>query len=272
MPASSLLVRRVLVLVGALLLIDSVVLLASGRFHFGVVLPGLIGATFLLMARRWSALQRWRAPPAPRWRGWLWRAGWAGFFLWLASVALFFGLIGADHTVDTRKIGAPAAILVLGSGTPHCAASSTLAARLDVALAQSAIWPQAPVLVSGGPDFGRRCIEADIMADYLLARGLNPGRLLREPRSTSTEENLRFSLPLVAAQGLAAHRTSELVEPRPVLIVTSDFHALRARLIAYRAGYRQVASVGAPTPLYLRYNAWLREYFAFGSGWVLAEF
>lgn len=266
------LMRRVLTLVGALLLLDSVVLLASGRFHFGVVLPGLFGLTFLLMARRWPALQRWRAPPAPRWRRWLWRAGWTGFFLWLSTVALFFRLIGADHTVDTRKVGTPTTILVLGSGTPHCAASSTLAARLDVALAQSIVWPQAHVVVSGGQDFGRHCSEADVMADYLLARGLDAGRLLRETRSTSTAENLRFSLALIATPGPAAHRARDDVGPPPVLIVTSDFHTLRARLIAYRAGYRQVASAGAPTPLYLRYNAWLREYFAFGSGWLLGEF
>ncbi|RZL64888.1 MAG: YdcF family protein [Variovorax sp.] len=260
-------------LIGALLLLDSIALLATGRFHFGVVLPGLIGAAFLWLAWRWSALQHWRAPPAPRWRGWLWRAGWVGFFAWLASVALFFGLIGADHSVDARKTGAPAVILVLGSGTPNCAASSTLAARLDVALAQAALWPQAPVLVSGGPDFGRQCTEAGVMAEYLRARGINERRLLQEPQSTSTEENLRFSLPVMAAHGLMSQDpATSRGGPPPVLIVTSDFHALRARLIAYRAGYRQVASAGAPTPLYLRYNAWLREYFAFGSGWLLKEF
>ena len=266
------LMRGVLTGVGALLLLDSLLLLASGRFHFGVLLPGLFGVTFLLIARRWSALQRWRAAPAPRWRRWLWRAGWVGFFIWLSTVAIFFGLIGADHAVDARKVGTPATILVLGSGTPNCAASSTLAARLDVALAQAIIWPQAQVVVSGGQDFGRDCIEADVMADYLLARGLDAGRLLRESRSTSTAENLRFSLTLIAAHGPTANRGRDDVGPPPVLIVTSDFHTLRARLIAYRAGYRQVASAGAPTPLYLRYNAWLREYFAFGSGWLLGEF
>lgn len=272
MSATARWIRRVLALAGSLLLVDSVALLAGGRLHFGVVLPGLIGLIFLLMVCRWSALEHWRAPPAPRWRPWVWRAGWAGFFLWLCSVAMFFGLIGADQTLDARKIGAPAVILVLGSGTPNCAASSTLAARLDVALAQAALWPQAPVLVSGGQDFGRQCTEADVMADYLLARGLDARRLLRESRSTSTDENLRFSIPVMAAHGLMTPDQATDNGPPPVLIVTSDFHSLRARLIAYRAGYRQVASAGAPTPLYLRYNAWLREYFAFGSGWLLKEF
>ena len=30
--------------------------------------------------------------------------------------------------------------------------------------------------------------------------------------------------------------------------------------------------VSAPTPLLIRYNAWLREYFAFISGWLLDEY
>ena len=55
-------------------------------------------------------------------------------------------------------------------------------------------------------------------------------------------------------------------------MITSDFHTLRARWIANRVGLNQVRMAAAPTPLYLRYNAWLREYFAFVSGWIFREF
>ena len=30
--------------------------------------------------------------------------------------------------------------------------------------------------------------------------------------------------------------------------------------------------ISAETPLNIRYNAWLREYFAFVSGWLLREY
>ena len=83
-------------------------------------------------------------------------------------------------------------------------------------------------------------------------------------RSTSTAENLQFSRALLAARGMGTEQ--------PVLVVTSDFHQLRARLIARRVGFIQVSSAGAATPLYLRYNAYLREYFAFISGWLLGEY
>lgn len=251
----------VLAVVGALLLTDSAVLLAQRQVNFGTILPGLLGAAAGLLAWHWPALRRWRTPPAPRWRGLLWRTGWGVFALWLLSLLAFFAFIRADHSASPAQ--APAAIVVLGSGTPRCQPSPTLSARLDEALRQARHWPQAVVVVSGGPDRWLDCTEADVMADYLRQQGLPEARLLRESRSTSTFENLRWSHQLLAAHGQATE---------PLLLVTSDFHALRARLIARRAGFGDVASAAAPTPLQVRYNAWLREYFAFASGWALAEY
>ena len=57
-----------------------------------------------------------------------------------------------------------------------------------------------------------------------------------------------------------------------IAIVTSDFHTLRAGAIAKKQGYRNFITVGAGTPITTRYNAWLREYFAYLSGWVLGEY
>ena len=124
--------------------------------------------------------------------------------------------------------------------------------------------PQALVVVSGGVDFGETRSEGQIMGDYLRARGLAPSRIAQEEKSTSTDENLRFTRTLLPGRGLSAQS--------PVQLVTSDFHTLRAGWIARRAGYTQVSLAGAPTPLYVRYNAWLREYFAVLSGWALREF
>ena len=50
------------------------------------------------------------------------------------------------------------------------------------------------------------------------------------------------------------------------------FHVPRSLRIARQAGYAQVRAAGAPTPRHLRWNAWLREYFAFASSRALGEF
>ncbi|GLU28191.1 hypothetical protein Brsp01_34240 [Brucella sp. NBRC 12950] len=85
-----------------------------------------------------------------------------------------------------------------------------------------------------------------------------------EERSTSTDENLRFSANILSANGISLDDT--------IALVTSDFHVARAMRIARKAGFTSIQGIPAPTPLYLRYNAWLREYFANISGFLLGEY
>ncbi|MEM5276406.1 YdcF family protein [Cupriavidus taiwanensis] len=237
-------------------------LMLTGLINFGVALPGGIGAACLALSWRWEAVARWRA--ASTRRRWIWRAGWTAFAVWLATVAVFFHFIHQSISESAPKATAARAIIILGSGTPHCAASPTLLARLDEGMTVARQWPAALVVVSGGRDFLRQCREADIMADYLTAHGLASDRLIREEQSTSTEENMRYSRRLLEQRGVRA--------VDPLVVVTSDFHLMRATWIARKAGFVAVVGAAAATPLYLRYNAWLREYFAVISGWVFGEF
>ncbi|MNH30168.1 hypothetical protein D3C79_904490 [compost metagenome] len=89
-------------------------------------------------------------------------------------------------------------------------------------------------------------------------------RMILEDKSTSTELNLMNTKPLLAQH----HITLD----QPIAIVTSDFHTPRAAAIAKKQGYTQVYTVAAETPLATRYNSWLREYFAFASGWFFNEY
>lgn len=254
--------RAVLALTGAVLLGDAVGLMSIGLFNFGIVLPGSIGLAFLLLALCWHRVARWRLAN-PR-RQLLWRAAWTAFAVWLLTVGVYFHGIRSGMGASVPADVPVKAIIVLGSGTPNCQASPALTARLDQGLIQAQRFPAGKVVVSGGQDFGMHCTEADIMADYLIARGVAVDRLIREGHSTSTEENLVFSRRLLEAQSVDV--------AGPIIVVTSDFHVRRAVGIARKAGFSEVFGVGAATPLYLRFNAWLREYFASISSWVLREY
>ncbi|RYF28702.1 MAG: YdcF family protein [Comamonadaceae bacterium] len=243
------------------LLIDALALMAMRHFHLGVVLPAVLGAGFVALALRWTRVARWRQATGRRTL--LWRLSWLALALWIATVLWFcmrvqgFGVAPAD---------APAvqAIVVLGSGTRDGEPRPTLAARLDIAAELARLQPAALIAVCGGIDLGEQESEAEIMARYLQRRhGVAPGRLVLEKESTSTELNLSLSRPLLQARGVAADA--------PTALVTSDFHLMRAERIARRLGLAGVVPVGAPTPLATRYNAWLREYFAMVSSWVLGE-
>lgn len=257
------LLRLACLLAGAVLLADGLVLMSMGLFSMGVTVPGVLGLALCMLVLGWHRVQAWRGR-AP-WGRHLWRAGWLLLLAWVASVGLFWNaLAGQVRAFDAAAGDVPLkAIIVLGSGTPNGQPSPALRARLDRARELATAHPTAWVVVSGGVDFGETASEGRIMGDYLRAQGMPAERILQEERSTSTELNLRYSLPLLQAKGLGLDT--------PVAVVTSDFHTVRAQRIAHKIGYTHSVVAAAPTPLYLRYNAWLREYFATVSSWALGE-
>nr|WP_228496508.1 YdcF family protein [Corynebacterium afermentans] len=96
----------------------------------------------------------------------------------------------------------------------------------------------APLVVSG---FG----EAEVMADWLLARGVPEASIVLEPKARSTNENLERSRALFPD---AAYLT----------VVTSGFHVLRTRVWAWHLGI-PVQLVAAPTPKTSRVKNYARE-------------
>ncbi len=255
--------RTACLLVGSVLLADALVLMAMGFFMVGVTVPAALGLVPCFLGMRW---QRVRAGfHRMRWGAAAWRTGWLLLAAWVCSVAVFWAVLAqqVDALGQADPAAAPQAIVVLGSGTPKGQPSPALRARLDTAHALAAAHPHAWVVVSGGVDFGETLSEGEVMGNYLRQQGLDPARILQEERSTSTELNLQYSLPLLQAQGLGLDSA--------VAVVTSDFHTLRAQRIARKMGYTRARAVAAPTPLYIRYNAWLREYFAMTSSWLLRE-
>lgn len=235
--------------------------LVTGNLHLGVVVPLALGMSGLLLVWRWRAVQCWRA--ATPWRAWLWRAGWSALALWCASVAWLWAVI-AGLGSDPQTAPPVVAMVVLGSGTQDGQPRAPLALRLDTAAELAAAQPRAVVAVSGGVDFGEKESEGIIMARYLAAKhGLTQNALVVEEVSTSTELNLALTKPLLEQRGVDMNQ--------PIAVVSSDFHLWRALRIAKRQGYAQPIGVGAPTPPIIRFNVWLREYFAVASSWVLGE-
>lgn len=86
-------------------------------------------------------------------------------------------------------------LVVLGAGLrPDGTPSEALRYRLDAALAYLEENPGTGCVVSGGQGFGEVRTEADAMAEYLVERGLDEGRITREERSSTTAENVLFFL------------------------------------------------------------------------------
>lgn len=149
----------------------------------------------------------------------------------------------------------PDALIVLGSGLIRGEVPPLLRSRLDRALAIYRATPagvRRPVLVpSGGQGADEPRPEGAAMAEYLIAQGADPADVHPETESRSTRENLVLSGRVLADTG----RTG------PTLVVTNNYHVLRAALLARDTG-SSADVVGSPTAAYYVPSAFLREWVA----------
>ena len=147
------------------------------------------------------------------------------------------------------------AVIVLGAGVNGTVPSLALATRIDVATDYLEAHPDVPAILSGGQGPGEDITEARAMYDALTKRGIEPGRLILEERSTSTAENFRYSGELLVESGMDMAEST-------IAVVTNDFHCFRAGMIARRAGLT-VFELPAELPWkWLSVNYYVREAFA----------
>ncbi|MBF4691542.1 ElyC/SanA/YdcF family protein [Fusibacter ferrireducens] len=138
--------------------------------------------------------------------------------------------------------------VVLGAGLIGDQVSERLKIRLDTAY-HTLKDNEVPIVVSGGKGDDELISEAEAMKRYLVEQGISASRIILEDQSTSTYENLKFSKALMPE------------ERNAVLIITSDFHMYRAKMIGRRLGW-QVQGVSAVHPKGERLKLMRREVFA----------
>ena len=102
--------------------------------------------------------------------------------------------------------------------------------------------------------------EASCMADYLVKRGIDSGRIILEDKSTTTAQNLTNSMKLISADTINHALDSNTTNT--VGILTNDFHMFRAMQIARAQKIPNAYGISCgSTKVYLPNNMF-REYFA----------
>lgn len=255
--------RGTLLCIGLVLLLNALSLIMQKKIHLGIFLPFLIGIIFITHGLFWTRIQYFLQQR--RKLRIVWICLWIGFIFWLVSFIVFAWTLQKTISQPLPTLSPIKAIIVLGSGIEGDQPTPTLASRLDTAGRIAIQQPSSIIVVSGGIGFSKKISEAEVMSNYLDTRyQIATDRIFLEKESTSTELNLHNSIPILKEQYIS--------QSDQIAIVTSDFHILRSKAIATKQGYSNTVMIGAPTPLAIRYNAWLREYFAFISGWVLQEY
>ncbi|MCQ2438779.1 MAG: YdcF family protein [Oscillospiraceae bacterium] len=140
-------------------------------------------------------------------------------------------------------------IIVLGAQVYEDGPSPILNCRLWVALEYLRRNPDTLCIVSGGQGYNEPFPESEGMERYLVENGIAPERILQEPDSGSTWENLSFSKKLIVDENAS------------VGVVTNNFHVFRAVQTAKRVGIENVCGIAAYTPVGFLPNNLLREFF-----------
>ncbi len=142
-------------------------------------------------------------------------------------------------------------IVVLGAKVNGTAPSRILAERIEAAGAYLMENPGTVAVLSGGQGADEGISEAQCMFNELTKMGIDPARLLLEEKSTSTWENLNFSLNLIAEKSGT--------RPERVGLVTSEFHLFRAGNFARACGVDAVGIPGRTANKVHFVNYFLRE-------------
>lgn len=233
--------RIVCIVIGVLLVLDTILVSMLSNFNLGVILPAILGVPLILLGAFMHHMN----------------GGFFGFLKWflLACYALgvvfliVTGILMGTAAKRADEVDADA-LIVLGAAVHGDRVTWVLSNRLDTAADYLTAHPDAVCVVSGGQGDGESVTEASAMQKYLVERkGIAPERILVEDRAVNTRENFAFSKAMIEER---------LGPDAKIAFVTTDFHVFRAARVAKKAGI-DAEGIAAPDVWYIRINNVLRE-------------
>jgi len=166
--------------------------------------------------------------PVPRWLRCAWRV------VLVTGLALLAGLEGL--VISGMNATAPSGmdyLVVLGASVYADGPSPALTRRINAVMDCLDKHPDAVIIASGGQGKSEPISEARCIRDELVRRGVDPGRIVMEDKSTDTRENMVYSRTLIDRPDAA------------VGIVTNNYHIWRSLRLARRAGLTNVHGIAA---------------------------
>lgn len=172
----------------------------------------------------------------------------AGFVLFLITEIPVWRDSRSDEDTDAPYI------IVMGAAVHGGTPSLSMVERTTAAFHWLTEHPEGIAVVSGGQGAGEDMSEAEAMYDLLTAWGIAPERVLMETLSTSSYENLLFSLRVIADHG---------GDPGGrIAICSSEYHLCRLSLMSRELGFEPVRVAARTGHISLRVNYAVREAFA----------
>lgn len=174
------------------------------------------------------------------------------------------------YTATKKRPVDPATVIVLGCRVYGTKASLMLEERLYAALNYLEANVTSHVIVAGGRGHDEGISEAECMYNWLVEHGINPMRIHMESKSTTTYENLIFSLEIIMEQKLNPN----------IAITSNDFHLYRALKLVNKCKSNDTVrpliesdrfsygAISAPTAWWLFPTYFVRELYAVLALWL----
>lgn len=242
--------------VGIIFLMDCLVLQFYLRaLNTGIIVPGIIG--IIMISYSYNRI-RYNKNIFSRLNKNLKRLLNVLLVIFIISFIIIESLIiGANIKSDMKR---PDYMIVLGAGLKGEKLSLTLLKRMEKTVEFMKENPDVKAVVSGGQGFDEVISEAEAMKRYLVKHGIDENRVIKEDKSTSTMENFKFSKEKL--ERITGKKIDEAV------VVTNEFHMMRARMIAERNGIKTYP-LTCRTPYSVMANNFIREYFAVIKSYLL---
>lgn len=232
--------REGLLLLGVVLIVETLIISTLSNFNLGVILPAFFGVPLVFVAIVFPAMGH----------------GFLAFLKWLIAacyaLAFLIFLVCGFLMVRAASEGKSAesdAVIVLGAAVHGDKVTWVLENRLNTAIDYLNEHPNAVCVVSGGQGAGETVTEASAMKKYMVERGIDGNRVYTEERAKNTKENFSYSKAII---------DSVLGKNARIAFVTTNFHVYRAGQVAKAQGL-SVTGIPAEDVWYLRLNNFLRE-------------
>lgn len=168
----------------------------------------------------------------------------------IAAVVVLFVICEAIYSRGTLKTE-PDVLLILGCRVRGTQAEETLMMRIEKAADFLKKNRNTLAVACGGiVHKDQYKSEAQVIFEELTARGIDGSRIMIEDKSRTTAQNF-----------INAKKLVNMSDGRSVSFLSSEFHLMRAGMIARSVGVR-CRSVAAPSPKKERFKNYLREFWA----------
>lgn len=207
-----------------------------------LLIAGFAAVRFKMLKDRLDGKERIKIPP----------------FVKISYRILFCLFLAVFIYVEARIIGAMSApqkadleyVIVLGAGVNGTVPRNPLRVRIEKAAEYMSENEDTILIASGGQGAGEDISEAECIRSILVDKyGIDNKRIIKEDRSTDTEENFKYSYEIIGDPNAS------------VGVITNGFHELRALSIAKRTGFNNAYSVPAVTLYPVGIHYVVREFF-----------